>query len=283
MRSSNRNIICVTGLWRRIHRWPMNSPHQGPVTQNFDVSYDLRLNKRLCKQSKRQWFDTPSHSLWRHCKCNFCVLIHDRCLRMYLYISMLFCQTLKHRHAVNICAQTASHSYFCLHRTNCATSFGQKSKFAWRSLWDADDLSTSDLREGRDENRCMFVVVLWGIMYYTPSWQIIKSRYCFPLVYKIAHISSYIYMDSKLVTSLIPKYVFHDCWHISKIFSKKYARILCNYIFVRSLSSARHLCCTAVHGQTNTTWYRSTQAISLFQLLELSRWHVLWSDYITVV
>ena len=37
-----------------------------PVTQSFDVVFDLRLNKRMSKQSKRWWFRTPSHSLLRH-------------------------------------------------------------------------------------------------------------------------------------------------------------------------------------------------------------------------
>ena len=32
-----------------------------------DVSFDLRLNKRLSKQWRRRWFETPSRSLWRHC------------------------------------------------------------------------------------------------------------------------------------------------------------------------------------------------------------------------
>ena len=27
----------------------------------------LRLNKRLCKDSRRRWFETTSCSLWRHC------------------------------------------------------------------------------------------------------------------------------------------------------------------------------------------------------------------------
>ena len=42
-------------------------PSQRPVTRSFDVFFDPRLNKRLCKQSKRRWFETPSRSLWRHC------------------------------------------------------------------------------------------------------------------------------------------------------------------------------------------------------------------------
>ena len=39
---------------------------QRPVTRNFDVFFDLRLNKRLSKQSWGWWFETPLHSLWRH-------------------------------------------------------------------------------------------------------------------------------------------------------------------------------------------------------------------------
>ena len=40
---------------------------QTPVTQSFDVLFDLRLNKRLSKQSWGWWFETPLCSLWRHC------------------------------------------------------------------------------------------------------------------------------------------------------------------------------------------------------------------------
>ena len=42
-------------------------PTQSPVTQGFDVFFDLRLNKRLSKQSWGWWFETPSRPLWRHC------------------------------------------------------------------------------------------------------------------------------------------------------------------------------------------------------------------------
>ena len=42
-------------------------PSQRPVTRSFDVFFDLRLNKRLNKQSRRRWFETPSPSLWHHC------------------------------------------------------------------------------------------------------------------------------------------------------------------------------------------------------------------------
>ena len=41
-------------------------PTQRPVTRSFDVFIDLRLNKRLSKQSWGWWFETPSRPLWRH-------------------------------------------------------------------------------------------------------------------------------------------------------------------------------------------------------------------------
>ena len=42
-------------------------PSQWLVTRNFDVFFDLCLNKRLSKLSRHQWFETSSWSLWRHC------------------------------------------------------------------------------------------------------------------------------------------------------------------------------------------------------------------------
>ena len=46
---------------------------QRPVTGLFDVFFDLRLNKRLSKQSTRQLFETLSRPLWHH--CNVCAYI----------------------------------------------------------------------------------------------------------------------------------------------------------------------------------------------------------------
>ena len=43
-------------------------PAQRPVTWSFDISFDLRLNKRLSKQSWGWWFETLSCPLW--CQCN---------------------------------------------------------------------------------------------------------------------------------------------------------------------------------------------------------------------
>ena len=67
MTSSNGTIFRVTGhLCGEFtgHRW---IPAQRPVTRSFDVFFDLRLIKRLSKQSRGWWFETPSRPLWRHC------------------------------------------------------------------------------------------------------------------------------------------------------------------------------------------------------------------------
>ena len=67
MTSSTGSIFRVTGsFWREStgHRW---IPLTRTVTRSFDVFFDLRMNKRLNKQSIHWWFETPSHPLWCHC------------------------------------------------------------------------------------------------------------------------------------------------------------------------------------------------------------------------
>ena len=48
---------------RGIHRWPVNYPH---------FFFDLRLNKRLSKQSWGWWSEMPSRPLWRHRNVSVC-------------------------------------------------------------------------------------------------------------------------------------------------------------------------------------------------------------------
>ena len=50
-------------------------PAQWPVTRSFDAFFDLRLHKRLSKQSWGWWFETPSRSLWRHCNASCGILV----------------------------------------------------------------------------------------------------------------------------------------------------------------------------------------------------------------
>ena len=68
MMSSNGNIFRVTG--------PLSGEFTGyrciPLTKASDGKlrfffFDLRPNKRLSKQWRRWWVETPSRSFWRHC------------------------------------------------------------------------------------------------------------------------------------------------------------------------------------------------------------------------
>ena len=60
-------------------------PSQRPVTQSFDIFFDMRLNKRLSNQARLRWFETPSSSLRRHCYENVC-----RAERVAMNIEWLF-------------------------------------------------------------------------------------------------------------------------------------------------------------------------------------------------
>ena len=46
---------------------PGEFPAQRPVTWSFDVFFDLRLDKRLSKQTWGWWLEKLSCPLWRHC------------------------------------------------------------------------------------------------------------------------------------------------------------------------------------------------------------------------
>ena len=67
MTSSNGNIFRIAGLCEGNPSVTGRFPSQWPVTRSFDVLFDLCLNERLSKQSRRRWFNTPSRPLWRHC------------------------------------------------------------------------------------------------------------------------------------------------------------------------------------------------------------------------
>ena len=66
MTSSNGNIFRVTGPLCGEFTGPRWIPVQRPVTRSFDVFFDLRLNKRLSKQSWGWRFETLPRPLWRH-------------------------------------------------------------------------------------------------------------------------------------------------------------------------------------------------------------------------
>ena len=67
MTSSNGSLFRVTdNLWGEFtgRQWiPLTEANDAEL----DVFFDLALNKRLSKQSKRRSFETPSCSIWGHC------------------------------------------------------------------------------------------------------------------------------------------------------------------------------------------------------------------------
>ena len=66
MTSSNGNIFRVTDHLCGEFSGPRLIPAQRPVTRSFVVFFDLRLNKRLSKQSWGWCFETLLCPLWRH-------------------------------------------------------------------------------------------------------------------------------------------------------------------------------------------------------------------------
>ena len=62
-RHQMETISALLALWEGNPTVTGGFPSQRPVTRSFNVFFDLRLNKRLSKQSRRRWFET----LWRHC------------------------------------------------------------------------------------------------------------------------------------------------------------------------------------------------------------------------
>ena len=65
-RHQMETIVALLALCEGSHRSPMDSPHKSQWRGAFMFFY-LRPNKRLSKQSRRPWFETPWCSLWRHC------------------------------------------------------------------------------------------------------------------------------------------------------------------------------------------------------------------------
>ena len=67
-------VFClVLDIHDDVIKWPelrglsvVNSPHKGQERGALNIFFYLRMNKRLSKQSRRRWLETPSHSLWRH-------------------------------------------------------------------------------------------------------------------------------------------------------------------------------------------------------------------------
>ena len=65
-------------------------PTQRPVTRSFGVFFDMSLNKRLSKQSRRRWFKTSSRSLWRHCNDKVSIVILSPYTCLFSSVSVMW-------------------------------------------------------------------------------------------------------------------------------------------------------------------------------------------------
>ena len=78
---------------------PGEFPAQRPVTRSFDVCFDLRLNKRLDKQSWGLWFETLLRPLLCHCNGSFHI---NSSLQKWIYRRMYDIYTIRKCVEVNI-------------------------------------------------------------------------------------------------------------------------------------------------------------------------------------
>ena len=88
MMSLSNNIFRVTGPLRGESTGNRLIPPQRPLARSFHVFFDLRLDKRLGKQLRRWWFETPSRSLWRHSNCS--ITFFNETFSYFIKLSMEF-------------------------------------------------------------------------------------------------------------------------------------------------------------------------------------------------
>ena len=136
-------------------------PAQRPVMQSFDVFFYLRLNKRLSKQSRHWWVETPSRSLWLH----FNVQIYLRNLGLicdgvtFILHSICWCQW--RSSDSNPTCMWQSDQFPCTHLKQ--SLYGQgccwvRGSGQRRPLW-ADSTMTSRLRERKPVDKTSKTII----------------------------------------------------------------------------------------------------------------------------
>ena len=91
MTSSNGNIFRIIGHLCGEFTSDESQKHKSQLRGAL-MFFDLRLNKRLGKQSWGWWFETPSRPLWRHCNVlllSMAFTFHTNCLWMIKAVSCL--------------------------------------------------------------------------------------------------------------------------------------------------------------------------------------------------
>ena len=101
-------------------------PSQRPVTRSFDVFFDLYLNKRLSKQTRHWWFETPLRSSYRHSNIKIMLQINHK--TWLLAAKPCWYRTLM---------KTDYHNQFCLKSTYCTIIMngGQKLNISFRGYF----------------------------------------------------------------------------------------------------------------------------------------------------
>ena len=126
--SSNGNIFHATGPLCGESTGGFSS--QRPATRSFEVFLDLRLNKRLSKESWGWWFETASRSLWRHGNDSDSNLKETVTVQSNGYLKMNFTYlfSLEPRYQIGdtifngwpcfmcaFCDETSRHEHHCFH------------------------------------------------------------------------------------------------------------------------------------------------------------------------
>ena len=157
MTSSNGNIFRVTGrLWGEFtgHRWI-------PLTKASDAEFWCILwsapEQRLSNQSRRQWFETPSWSLWRHCKVlsgkvsRHYILLY---LIKYVFSVVLSCWNLTHSSVLIPKYHKTPQSWFKIRPMVTSVVFNYDLYRIISNEFVSRD-NTFKISDGREENRNM--------------------------------------------------------------------------------------------------------------------------------
>ena len=99
-------------------------PVQRPVTRSFDIFFDLRLNKRLSKQSWGWWFETLLCPLWRHCNDTH----HKRLRKRVIWPFVIRCNFLSNKSLLT------GHDMFFVYRIRQAITFVVSSHFQFTTV-----------------------------------------------------------------------------------------------------------------------------------------------------
>ena len=100
-----------------IHRSSVNSSHKG--RWRGALFFYLRLNKRLSKQSRSRWFETPSRSLWRHCNVVRHRMMHSCNKQRNGYAQFTPSNTLKNNAFIKDRAHLSTFKIFIFEKFSC--------------------------------------------------------------------------------------------------------------------------------------------------------------------